>query len=43
MNEYKLALDMSVFDQFNLGENAYEFINGKINIIGHKGFLPLIK
>ncbi len=30
-------IDMSAFEAFILEDGAYEFIDGKINIIGHKG------
>jgi len=26
-----------------LGEGAYEFINGNINILGHDGLLPILE
>jgi len=35
--------DMAAFDQFNLGEDAYEFINGQVNILGHDGLLPILE
>jgi hypothetical protein len=36
-------IDMSAFEAFILEEGAYEFIDGKINIIGHEGLLPFLK
>jgi len=36
--------DMAAFDSaFTLGEGAYEFINGSINIQGHDGLLPILE
>ena len=36
--------DMAAFDSvFSLGEGAYEFINGNINILGHDGLLPILE
>jgi hypothetical protein len=35
--------DESAFEQFNLGEDAYQFIDGELNIVGHDGLLPMLE
>ena len=35
--------DMGAFDEFILEEGAYEFINGRINILGHDALLPVLE
>ena len=36
-------IDTAAFDSmFNLGEDAYSFMNGRININGHDGLLPIL-
>jgi len=35
-------LDTSAFDSLQLGNDAYQFINGSISIIGHEGLLPMV-
>ncbi|MCM8787849.1 MAG: YDG domain-containing protein, partial [Candidatus Omnitrophica bacterium] len=37
------TMDMSAFGEFVLEEGAYEFINKRINIIGHEGLLQFFK
>lgn len=33
-------MDISAFDALTLGDDAYQFIGGSINILGHDGLLP---
>ena len=34
---------MSAFDEFELHEGDYSFLDGAINIIGHDGLLPILE
>jgi hypothetical protein len=34
---------MAAFGDLTLGEGAYEFLNGSINLVGHDGLLPILK
>jgi hypothetical protein len=36
-------IDLSSFNNFIVGGDAYQFLNGAIDIIGHEGLLPLLK
>ncbi|MFA4993525.1 MAG: YDG domain-containing protein, partial [Candidatus Omnitrophota bacterium] len=36
-------IDMAAFEQFDLTEEDYRFLNGELNIVGHEGILPLLR
>lgn len=35
-------VDTAAFDALAVDENAYQFINGSLNLVGHEGLLPML-